>query len=89
MPDYHHDLLFGVSIPPNARDHEAILATAELADSLGGRSIGIQDHPYQAGLLDAWTLLSDGRRSGSELSGGFAFLRFQALFSPGGRKLAR
>ena len=58
MPDYHHDLLFGVSIPPHARDHEAVLATAELADSFGLDLVGIQDHPYQAGFLDMWTLLS-------------------------------
>jgi alkanesulfonate monooxygenase SsuD/methylene tetrahydromethanopterin reductase-like flavin-dependent oxidoreductase (luciferase family) len=58
MPDYGHDLLFGVSLPPNARDHEAVLATAELADDLGLDIIGFQDHPYQATFLDAWTLLS-------------------------------
>jgi Luciferase-like monooxygenase/Hemerythrin HHE cation binding domain len=58
MPDYHHDLLFGISVPPNARDHRALLATAELADDLGIDIIGFQDHPYQARFLDAWTLLS-------------------------------
>jgi alkanesulfonate monooxygenase SsuD/methylene tetrahydromethanopterin reductase-like flavin-dependent oxidoreductase (luciferase family) len=58
MPDYHHDLLFGISVPPTARDHRALLATAELADELGIDIIGFQDHPYQARFLDAWTLLS-------------------------------
>ncbi len=58
MPDYHHDLLFGIAMPPTARDHEALLATAELADDLGLDIVGIQDHPYQARFLDAWTLLS-------------------------------
>src|SRR6202521_498224 len=58
MPDYGHDLLFGISVPPSARDHEAVLATAELADDLGLDIIGFQDHPYQAAFLDAWTLLS-------------------------------
>lgn len=24
MPDYQHDLLFGISVPPTARDHEAL-----------------------------------------------------------------
>ena len=58
MPDYHHDLLFGISVPPNARDHRALLAIAELADDAGLDIIGFQDHPYQARFLDAWTLLS-------------------------------
>jgi hemerythrin-like domain-containing protein len=58
MPDYGHDMLFGVSLPPSARDHEALLGTAELADDLGLDVVGIQDHPYQATFLDAWTLLS-------------------------------
>ena len=58
MPDYGHDMLFGVSLPPSARDHEALLGTAELADDLGLDMVGIQDHPYQATFLDAWTLLS-------------------------------
>src|ERR1700682_252624 len=58
MPDYHHGLLFGLSVPPTARDHAAILATAEQADDLGLDIISFQDHPYQAAFLDAWTLLS-------------------------------
>ncbi len=58
MPDYHHDLLFGISVPPNARDHRALLALAELADDVGLDIVGFQDHPYQARFLDAWTLLS-------------------------------
>lgn len=58
MPDYHHDLLFGIAMPPNARDHQSLLATAELADALGLDIVGFQDHPYQARFLDAWTLLS-------------------------------
>jgi alkanesulfonate monooxygenase SsuD/methylene tetrahydromethanopterin reductase-like flavin-dependent oxidoreductase (luciferase family) len=58
MPDYRHDLLFGISVPPNARDHRALLAIAELGDDSGLDIIGFQDHPYQARFLDAWTLLS-------------------------------
>ena len=58
MPDYQHDLLFGISVPPSARDHAALLGTAELADDLGLDIIGFQDHPYQSEFLDAWTLLS-------------------------------
>ncbi len=58
MTDYKHDLIFGAALPPNARDHEEVLAVAELADGLGLDLIGFQDHPYQPGFLDAWTLLS-------------------------------
>jgi hemerythrin-like domain-containing protein len=58
VPDYHHDLLFGIAMPPTARDQQTLLATAELADDLGLDIVGIQDHPYQARFLDAWTLLS-------------------------------
>ena len=58
MPDYGHDLLFGVGVAPSARDFEAVLATAELADSAGLDMFGVQDHPYQPAFLDTWTLLS-------------------------------
>jgi hemerythrin-like domain-containing protein len=58
MSDYNHDLLFGVALAPSARDHQAILEAAELADDLGLDIVGFQDHPYQARFLDAWTLLS-------------------------------
>jgi hemerythrin-like domain-containing protein len=58
MPDYNHDLLFGISVPPNARDHQAVVSTAEMADDLGLDIVGFQDHPYQPAFLDMWTLLS-------------------------------
>jgi len=58
MTDYGHDLIFGVALPPSAGDHEQVLAIAELADGLGLDLVGFQDHPYQPGFLDAWTLLS-------------------------------
>jgi hemerythrin-like domain-containing protein len=58
MPDYNHDLLFGIFVPPSAREHKAIMATVELADDLGLDIASFQDHPYQARFLDGWTLLS-------------------------------
>ena len=58
MTDYRHDLLFGVALPPSAADHEQVVEIAELADGLGLDLVGFQDHPYQPGFLDAWTLLS-------------------------------
>src|SRR5579859_5893139 len=58
MTDYGHDLSFGAALPPSARDHREMLAIAGLVDELGLELIGFQDHPYQPGFLDAWTLLS-------------------------------
>jgi len=58
MPDYKHDLLFGVGVAPNAREFEEVLNLAELADGLGLDLFGVQDHPYQAAFLDTWTLLA-------------------------------
>ena len=58
MTDYRHELTFGVAVAPSARDFEAVLATAELADDIGLDVVGVQDHPYQPALLDTWTLLS-------------------------------
>jgi len=58
VPDYKHDLMFGVAVAPSARDFEAVLETAELADTIGLDLFGVQDHPYQPAFLDTWTLLS-------------------------------
>lgn len=58
MTDYGHDLVFGAAIPPDARDRQAVLATVALAEDLGLDLVGFQDHPYQPGFLDMWTLLS-------------------------------
>jgi len=58
VTDYRHELTFGVAVAPSARDFEAVLATAELADDIGLDVVGVQDHPYQPALLDTWTLLS-------------------------------
>lgn len=50
--------LFGISVAPWARDMRQIVETARLADALGLDLIGIQDHPYNGGFLDTWTLLA-------------------------------
>jgi alkanesulfonate monooxygenase SsuD/methylene tetrahydromethanopterin reductase-like flavin-dependent oxidoreductase (luciferase family) len=50
--------LFGISVAPWARDAQQIVETARLADTLGLDLIGIQDHPYNGGFLDTWTLLA-------------------------------
>src|SRR3954468_8001057 len=58
MPDYRHDLEFGVFITPAAAQPDAVLELARLADVVGLDIVSFQDHPYQAAFLDTWTLLS-------------------------------
>jgi alkanesulfonate monooxygenase SsuD/methylene tetrahydromethanopterin reductase-like flavin-dependent oxidoreductase (luciferase family) len=58
MPDYGHELEFGVFLPPAADQFGETLHLARLADSSGLDLVSIQDHPYQAQFLDTWTSLS-------------------------------
>jgi alkanesulfonate monooxygenase SsuD/methylene tetrahydromethanopterin reductase-like flavin-dependent oxidoreductase (luciferase family) len=58
MPDYGHDLLFGIFPTPNADTADLVLEMATAADVGGLDLVTIQDHPYQKRFLDAWTLLS-------------------------------
>ena len=58
MPDYRHDLEFGVFITPAADQAARVLELARLADVVGLDLVTFQDHPYQARFLDTWTLLS-------------------------------
>jgi len=58
VTDYGHDLLFGAALPPDAGGREAVLASVALAEDAGLDLVGFQDHPYQPGFLDMWTLLS-------------------------------
>ncbi len=58
MPDYGHDLQFGIFPSPDAEAAERTLELAQLADVSGLDLVSVQDHPYQARHLDAWTLLS-------------------------------
>lgn len=52
------DVWFGALLAPEAADGDRVLRHAELADRLGLDLVGVQDHPYQAGFLDSWTLLA-------------------------------
>ena len=52
MPDYGHDLLFGVILTPPA------IGLAVEADRAGLDLVSVPDHPYEPALLDAWTVLS-------------------------------
>lgn len=58
MPDYRHELQFGVFLPPQADRADDVLRLARRADELGLDFVTIQDHPYQPAFLDTWTLLS-------------------------------
>ncbi|GAB3402956.1 LLM class flavin-dependent oxidoreductase [Flindersiella endophytica] len=58
MPDYGHDLLFGSFVTPDADQPDAVLRMAEQTEALGLDLVSVQDHPYQPGFLDTWTLLS-------------------------------
>ncbi len=58
MADYGHDLQFGIFPSPDADRAELVLELSEAADVAGLDLVTIQDHPYQARHLDAWTLLT-------------------------------
>src|SRR3954462_630837 len=58
MPDYRHDLQFGVFITPSAAQADGVVELAKLADVVGLDIVSFQDHPYQPSFLDTWTLLS-------------------------------
>ena len=58
MSDYGHDLEFGLFPTPDAARPHRVLELATLAEVSGLDLVSVQDHPYQARHLDAWTLLS-------------------------------
>jgi alkanesulfonate monooxygenase SsuD/methylene tetrahydromethanopterin reductase-like flavin-dependent oxidoreductase (luciferase family) len=58
VPDYGHDLLFGVFVAPAAQQADAVLALARRADEVGLDLVSVQDHPYNPQFLDTWTLLT-------------------------------
>lgn len=58
MPDYGHDVEFGLFPTPDAASLPRLLELVQLAEVGGLDTVSIQDHPYQRRHLDAWTLLS-------------------------------
>src|SRR6476660_2348743 len=58
MPDYRHDVQFGVFITHGAGQADVVLELARLADVVVLDIVSFQDHPYQPSFLDTWTLLS-------------------------------
>jgi alkanesulfonate monooxygenase SsuD/methylene tetrahydromethanopterin reductase-like flavin-dependent oxidoreductase (luciferase family)/FAD/FMN-containing dehydrogenase len=58
MPDYGHDLNFGTFLTPQNQRPGDVVALAQLTEAAGLDLATFQDHPYQPGFLDTWTLLS-------------------------------
>ena len=58
MTDYGHSLLFGSFITPSARAPQEVVSLAQLCERVGLDLVTFQDHPYQPGFLDTWTLMS-------------------------------
>jgi len=58
VPDYGHELRFGVSLTPTAADPDAVVELALVAERAGLDLVTVQDHPYQPRFLDTWTLLT-------------------------------
>ncbi|MDG6108892.1 LLM class flavin-dependent oxidoreductase [Dactylosporangium aurantiacum] len=58
MTDYGHELRFGTFLPVEAATAGETVRLALLTEELGLELTSVQDHPYQARFLDAWTLLS-------------------------------
>ncbi|MFD2762850.1 LLM class flavin-dependent oxidoreductase [Micromonospora eburnea] len=58
MTDYGHELVFGGFLTPTAARPEQVVALAKLCEQAGLDLVTFQDHPYQPGFLDTWTLMS-------------------------------
>ncbi|GAA1976003.1 hypothetical protein GCM10009718_10230 [Isoptericola halotolerans] len=58
MTDYGHDLVFGTFVTPSNRDPQQPVRLAQAAETAGLDLVTFQDHPYQPGFLDTWTLIS-------------------------------
>lgn len=58
MPDYGHDLLFGVALPSSVAGKDAPVELAIKAEQVGLDLASVMDHPYNPSLLEAWTLLA-------------------------------
>ncbi|GLY24209.1 LLM class flavin-dependent oxidoreductase [Micromonospora sp. NBRC 101691] len=55
---YGHPLRFGSFVTPTNSDPARTVGLAVLSEQVGLDLVTFQDHPYQPGFLDTWTLLS-------------------------------
>jgi alkanesulfonate monooxygenase SsuD/methylene tetrahydromethanopterin reductase-like flavin-dependent oxidoreductase (luciferase family) len=58
MTDYGHPISFGASLDPSADRLDETRRMAGAAADGGLEYLAVQDHPYQPGHLDTWTLIS-------------------------------
>ena len=58
MTDYGNELVFGSFITPVNTAPQKVVALAQESERAGLDLATFQDHPYHAGFLDTWTLLS-------------------------------
>src|SRR4051794_36001118 len=56
--NYGHSLTFGTFITPLNNAPQRVVELARRSEALGYDLVTFQDHPYQAGFLDTWTLMS-------------------------------
>jgi alkanesulfonate monooxygenase SsuD/methylene tetrahydromethanopterin reductase-like flavin-dependent oxidoreductase (luciferase family) len=58
MSDYQREIHFGANVDPTANDPGWPLRLSRAIEQLGLEYIGMQDHPYNPGFLDTWTLMA-------------------------------
>ncbi|MET7992210.1 LLM class flavin-dependent oxidoreductase [Amycolatopsis sp. NPDC005232] len=58
MADFGRPVSFGISIDPTAAGFAPSLDIAQRADRAGLDYLAVQDHPYQPGYLDMWTMVT-------------------------------
>ncbi len=58
MNDYQQDVHFGANVDPTANDPGWPLRLTLAIEKAGLEYIGIQDHPYNSGFLETWTLIA-------------------------------
>ncbi|MEU1859738.1 LLM class flavin-dependent oxidoreductase, partial [Micromonospora aurantiaca (nom. illeg.)] len=58
MADHGHEPTFGGFVTPAAGQPDQVVALARLCEQVGLDLVTFQDHPYQPGFLDTWTLMS-------------------------------
>ncbi|GGJ34668.1 LLM class flavin-dependent oxidoreductase [Streptomyces brasiliensis] len=59
MTDYGRSLSFGLSLDPAAGSLDLTRRLTRQAENSGLDHLAVQDHPYQPGYLDTWTLISN------------------------------